>query len=228
MSENLQVKNIEINDITYNYVISKKRGIKNIRLRLNRDGILRVSMPWYVPKREATKILVENEKWIEKNFDILNFNKNKYYYLGNEIKIVQKVVSNISGVNSFLIDDVFYIESTGETLIDETKIFHEWLRKKAELFIFPKVNEIAQKYGFKYNKATTKNVRSRWGSCSSKKNLSFNLKLTYFKPEVIEYVIVHELCHLKEMNHSKNFWMLVESIMPNYKMYRKELKKTIL
>ena len=228
MSENLQVKNIEINDITYNYVISKKRGIKNIRLKINRDGILRVSMPWYVPKREATKILVENEKWIEKNFDILNFNKNKYYYLGNEIKIVQKVVSNISGVDSFLIDDVFYIESTGETLIDETKIFHDWLRKQAELIIFPKVNEIAQKHGFEYNKARIKDMRSRWGSCSSKKNLSFNLKLTYFKSEVIEYVIVHELCHLKEMNHSKNFWMLVESIIPNYKMYRKELKKTIL
>ena len=171
MSENLQVKNIEINDITYNYVISKKRGIKNIRLRINRDGILRVSMPWYVPKREATKILVENEKWIEKNFDILNFNKNKYYYLGNEIKIVQKVVSNISGVDSFLIDDVFYIESTGETLIDETKIFHDWLRKQAELIIFPKVSEIAQKHGFEYNKARIKNMKSRWGSCSSKKKL---------------------------------------------------------
>ncbi|MCP5062619.1 MAG: M48 family metallopeptidase [Ignavibacteriae bacterium] len=228
MSENLQVINIEINDVTYNYVISKKRGIKNIRLKLNRDGILRVSMPWYVPKREATKILFENEKWIEKNFNILNLNKDKYYYLGNEIKIVQKVVSDIRRINSFLIDNIFYIESTGETLVDETQIFHEWLRKQANFYILPKVEEIAKKFGFKYNKVTIKDMRSRWGSCSSKKNLSFNLKLTYFKSEVIEYVIVHELCHLKEMNHSKKFWMLVESIIPNYKMYRKELKKTIL
>jgi len=228
MSENLQAKNIEINNITYNYVVLKKRGIKNIRLRINRDGILKISMPWYVPKREATKILFENEKWIEKNFDILNFNKNKYYYLGNEIKIVQKVVNDIDGNNSFLIDDIFYIESTGETLIDETKIFNDWLKKQAEIYILPKVEEIANKFGFQYNLARIKDMRSRWGSCSSKKNLSFNLKLTYFKPEVIDYVIVHELCHLKEMNHSKNFWMLVESILPNYKMYRKELKKTIL
>jgi predicted metal-dependent hydrolase len=228
MSNNLQVKNIEINDITYNYVIVKRRGIKNIRLRIDRDGILKISMPWYIPKREAKNFLYENKKWIEKNFDILNFNKNKYYYLGDEIKIVKKVVHDVSGINCFLKDNIFYIESTGKNIINETKIFDEWLRKKAEFYIISKLEEISDKFGFKYNFARIKDMKSRWGSCSSKKNLSFNFKLIYFKPEVIEYVIVHELCHLKEMNHSKNFWILVESIIPNYKTYRNELKKIIL
>ncbi len=228
MSENLQVQSIIINNASYNYVVVKKRGIKNIRLRLSRDGILKISMPWYIPKKQAKKFLYESDKWIEKNFNTLNLNKNKYYYLGNEIKILKKKVNNLTSINCYLEDNTFYIESTGETIVDESKIYHQWLRKKAEFYILFKVKEIAQNLGFEYNIARIRDMKSRWGSCSSKNNLSFNLKLIYFKPKVIEYVIVHELCHLKEMNHSQNFWSLVESIIPNYKTYRNELKKIIL
>jgi predicted metal-dependent hydrolase len=172
--------------------------------------------------------LFKSANWIEKNFNTLNLNKNRYYYLGNEIKIIKKNIDGVNSIKYYLQEDIFYIEVTRDIIIDETKIFHEWLRKKAEFLIFYKVKEIAQKFDFQYNLVRIKDMKSRWGSCSSKKNLSFNLKLIYFKPKVIEYVIVHELCHLKEMNHSREFWKLVENIIPNYKIYRNELKKIIL
>lgn len=70
-----------------------------------------------------------------------------------------------------------------------------------------------------------KDVKSRWGSCSSKRNLNFNWRLVMAPPEVLDYVVVHELCHLKEMNHSKAFWALVESILPDYKRQREWLKE---
>lgn len=78
--------------------------------------------------------------------------------------------------------------------------------------------------GMPYGRITIRNQRTRWGSCSSKGNLSFNCLLMLAPPEVVDYVVVHELCHLKEMNHSKAFWSLVERILPNYQNSRKWLK----
>ncbi|MDX1700374.1 MAG: M48 family metallopeptidase, partial [Melioribacteraceae bacterium] len=85
--------------------------------------------------------------------------------------------------------------------------------------------EFSNRYNLEYNSIKIKNLKSRWGSCSSKKNLSFNLKLMYFNHKVIDYVIIHELCHLKIMNHSREFWNLVESIIPDYKERKSELNR---
>ena len=78
--------------------------------------------------------------------------------------------------------------------------------------------------GVTYGRITIRNQRSLWGSCSSKGNLNFNCLLMLCPPEVIDYVVVHELCHRKEMNHSPKFWAEVERIMPDYKQRQKWLK----
>lgn len=87
-----------------------------------------------------------------------------------------------------------------------------------------RVENIAKTNGFEFNNIAIRDQSTRWGSCSSKKNLNFNWRLIFGPEEVLDYVIVHELCHLKEMNHSKNFWNLVASIMPDYKQRRNWLK----
>lgn len=74
------------------------------------------------------------------------------------------------------------------------------------------------------NKIRIKNIKYAWGSCSSNRNITINAKLANKSKEAIEYVVLHELCHLKEMNHSKKFWDLVEGCMSDYKVYRKELR----
>ena len=74
------------------------------------------------------------------------------------------------------------------------------------------------------NKVKIKDMKYAWGSCTSNKNISFNSELIYFEKEIIEYVVVHELSHLKYMNHQKEFWNLVERYIPNHKYLRKELK----
>ena len=81
-----------------------------------------------------------------------------------------------------------------------------------------------EKTGLKPDLWRIRDIHSAWGSCSSKKTITLSLNLIQKREEVIEYVILHELCHLKHMNHSKDFWNLVESNMPEYKSYRKELK----
>lgn len=79
--------------------------------------------------------------------------------------------------------------------------------------------------GGHYTAITVRDQKTRWGSCSSRGTLSFNYRLIFAPPQVLDYVVVHELCHLTHMNHSKDFWDQVASIMPEYKIYRLWLKE---
>lgn len=79
--------------------------------------------------------------------------------------------------------------------------------------------------GGNYQKITIRDPKTRWGSCSSNGTLSFSFRLMLAPPRVLDYVVVHELCHLTHMNHSKEFWNMVENILPDYKEHRKWLKE---
>lgn len=83
-------------------------------------------------------------------------------------------------------------------------------------------------YGFSFNKIYIKNQKTVWGSCSLKRNLNFNYKIIFFPRHLRDYVIVHEICHLKELNHSKDFWRLVAKLIPDYKKYRREVRNLAL
>ncbi len=80
-------------------------------------------------------------------------------------------------------------------------------------------------YNFKYGRVSIRNQRSRWGSCSSKGNLNFNFRIVTLPIHLVDYLIVHELCHLGQMNHSQKFWDLVGETLPNYIELSQELRK---
>ncbi len=96
---------------------------------------------------------------------------------------------------------------------------------QAKRVIPERVKYYASLVGVDYGRITIRNQRTRWGSCSSKGNLNFNVALMRVPLEVLDYVVVHELCHRIEMNHSKRFWDNVERVLPEYKIYRKWLKE---
>lgn len=99
------------------------------------------------------------------------------------------------------------------------------LAEEALKVIPTRVEYFARVIGVTYGKITIRNQKTRWGSCSSKGNLNFNCLLMLAPPEVLDYVVVHELCHRKQMNHSKAFWSEVEKVLPDYKEARKWLKE---
>ena len=80
-------------------------------------------------------------------------------------------------------------------------------------------------YHFSFNKIYIKNQKTRWGSCSKKSNLNLNYKILFLPKDLQDYIIVHEICHLKEFNHSHKFWSLVGQALPNYLEIKKELRK---
>jgi len=97
-------------------------------------------------------------------------------------------------------------------------------RRQAKEIIAARVSYWAGVLGLEYNRVCIKDQRTLWGSCSGKKNLNFNWRLTAAPPEALDYVVIHELCHLREMNHSKKFWAHVSGVCPDYKVRRKWLR----
>ncbi len=103
----------------------------------------------------------------------------------------------------------------------------EYLKYKdrAKIFVINKIAELNKNYGYEINRITIRNQKTRWGSCSKKGNVNFNYKIVLLPEKLAEYIIVHEICHLGEFNHSANFWNLVAQTVPDYKEKRKELHK---
>ncbi len=101
---------------------------------------------------------------------------------------------------------------------------YEKLKEKSLYLAKNKIREYNEIYGFKYERISIRNQKSRWGSCSKKGNLNYNYKITLMPEDLADYIIVHELCHLREFNHSKNFWSLVARAIPDYRERRKKIK----
>lgn len=101
----------------------------------------------------------------------------------------------------------------------------KWYRKEAAVVFQEKAEEFAGRLSVSFQDIRIKDQKSRWGSCSSKRNMNFNWRLLMAPEPVCDYVIIHELCHLIHMNHSADFWNLVESVCPDYRQYRKWLKE---
>ena len=99
-------------------------------------------------------------------------------------------------------------------------------REQARRFVENRIKYFNGFYNFKINRISIKNQSSRWGSCSEKGNLNFNYKIIYLRPALADYLVVHELCHLGQLNHSKKFWALVQQTIPDYVKLNKELRRT--
>ena len=135
------------------------------------------------------------------------------------IKKANWILSKMEHFKQFKKNNFFERDSKGER---EKYLKH---RNEALEFVKERVNYYGRICKVKFNKITVKNQKTKWGSCSKKRNLNFNYKILLLPRHIADYIVVHELCHLKEFNHSKRFWNLVAEIIPDYLEIRKEIKK---
>lgn len=96
------------------------------------------------------------------------------------------------------------------------------------MVITEKVKKYNEIYQYRLGRVSIRNQKTRWGSCSKSGSLNFNYKIVFFEEPFADYIVVHELCHLRELNHSKRFWNLVAHVFPNYKHIRSELSRNII
>ena len=155
--------------------------------------------------------------------------KNMYIYI-KEGKVIVKVPLRLK--EKYIVDFVnkkakWIYNKVNESQKQEkiNKTISKEEVKKLENIIKDSVKEYADKLNLYPNKVRIRDITYAWGSCSTNKNITINKQLAIKEEDVIKYVVLHEMCHLKYMNHSKDFWDLVESIMPEYKTYKKSLKQ---
>ncbi len=98
----------------------------------------------------------------------------------------------------------------------------------ARALVHARLTYYAQEYGFSYGRVSIRNQKTRWGSCSAKNDLSFNYRIAFLPPELADYIIVHELAHTREHNHSPRFWAVVGAVLPMHKEYRRTLRTRYL
>lgn len=230
---------LNIGNTAIPYTLSDSKKTKHIKLVVDKDG-LRVVKPPRARIEEVESLLQAKSNWIFKhymNFQTIKINEYKRKwesgervpYLGNEynIKIFlhkkQRTSINFNGDTfEIFVNDTAY-ENDRKTLIE--KALRRWYISTAYETIKERLDYLCKIIGLTYNTMRIKEQKTRWGSCSKKKNLNFNWKLIMSPQWVIDYVIIHEICHLRHLNHSKEYWAMVEMYMPGYKKAREWLKK---
>ena len=214
------------------YTVTKKK-IKNFIIRIYPDLTIAISVPLHASSKDIENFIQNKKEWIETTLKKIEMAKeNKENLKENIIRILGKKIekkiieSDLERIR--LTDTSIYIYSKD---IDNTKIEKKILEWKVE-----KLKVILDEYLTKYTKLLNKNINyyqikklsSAWGIYHKRENyISFNFDLIEKDIECIEYVVLHELCHIFYMNHQKDFWALVEKYMPDYKARRKKLKDFI-
>lgn len=205
-----------INDKKYMVFIEKK-PIKNIYLRVKEDGIY-ISCNRFVSDSFIKSFIYKNSDYIEKNYKKIQKKKEKeksFYYLGKEYQvIVSNTVSKIEIYNDMVfVNNIGYLDTFLKNQAKKT--FNERLNVCYNLFeediVYPKL-----KIG---------KMKRKWGYCNNKDEIKLNTNLIRYSINEIDYVIIHELCHLIEFNHSKKFWSLVKKYKKDYKEAQKILKE---
>ncbi len=207
---------IDIKELNLNVYVNYK-SIKNLYFRFDEKNNLIVSCPLKVKENEVRALILKNEEEIYKMYFLAkkqNEYNEKFCYLGKEYQV--KIVENLAKVG--FKDDCVYAPSVKAL---EKFWFEECMKVfKGEASICQKCFSNLPEYTIKVRK-----MKTRWGVCHTrKKEITLNSELLKKDIKLIDYVIIHEMCHFFEANHSKNFWELVSAACPDYKNLKKRLK----
>lgn len=207
----------------------KRRGSSSVRIRINGSDV-KVTMPSWMPYKAAVLYVSQKSAWIASNrvakAVLRNGNRiGKSHYL----ELVRGSGSRYSSsqTSEKLTVRIPIDADPASTAVQKkiTQYAQKSLQVQAEELILPRVRSFAANHGFIVNAIEIKNLKSRWGSCSNKQDLAFSLFLIQLPWECIDYVIYHELAHTVHLNHSKDFWLLVQQYVPRYNEIRKAMKQ---
>lgn len=214
---------ITILDFDAEYVIKKTSRTKSLALKIKHDRIIEIAVPKFVSFPEAIKFMQSKIRWLEKKADLLRPQAKKFFLNGKEIQIVHEKKENIRKISWERTTDGFLFMSPTESEISTEQIYEYILLKMGKYFLPYRCYQIAEQFNFKPKTVKVRRQKSRWGSCSTKGSISLNSRLMILPAELRDYIIIHELCHLRQPNHSSAFWCEVEKILPNYKELDKKV-----
>lgn len=212
---------------------SRKRR-KTISLQITKQADVIVLAPYFTPAGEIKSFIEQKYEWIQKNIQWQkeqNFHNEEklfisgeyFYYLGTSYPLEVFFQQNLPAGLVFW-SSRFYLNCKDGPL-QRKSYFIEWYKTKAREYFLRRVNDLGGKLKLLPRNIRITSALTRWGSCSAENDLAFSFRLMMATPAAIDYVIVHELMHIREKNHSAQFWQLVETAWPEYKLHRRWLKE---
>ena len=209
------------------YTIRRSQKAKRIHLRISHATGLEVVVPNWRKQVDIATILDTRRNWIEKHLHLLESPKQSANHSATKcpsilaLNAVQEIwhVSYVSANNK-----VKLIEKANHSLtcygVLQPHLMQglliDWLKNYAAKRGLTKLTQISQKTGLEFRQLGIRNQKTIWGSCNAHKNISLNFKILFLPPAIFNYVLLHELCHTKHLNHSKKFWQLVAKFDSNY------------
>ena len=222
-------------DNHYPYQIVHSRRAKYVRIKLSNSGDLSVVLPTGMSAKFAHNFIKDKTVWVEKNLQKVPLSVIKKapeildLKLLSESWTIEYVVADNEHLRLIEMSELNLRISGDAEQICNTELVNQsinhWCKKKAKKAFNQMLEKIAELHGFHYQRLSIRSQKTRWGSCSNKKNINLNAKLLFMPEEIVNYVMIHELCHTIEMNHSKRFWSLEQDCDPDYKNNRKQLKR---
>lgn len=218
-------------NIKFEYKLFRKK-MKNISIKIDEDAKLIISIPQKYRIKDLNEILEKKSLWIKEKLDLMKSKKKKikngefFLFLG-EKKLLKIIIykKKLSSIN--MVKDRIEIYLNKEKEKDEIYIkskLEKFYKNEAEKIIKERLEIYSAKMNLYPKEIRIKKLKASWGICSSNGNISFNYKIVMAPISVVDYLIVHELSHLSYFNHSKDFWNLLESFIPNYKEKKNYLK----
>lgn len=210
--------------------LRRRKGTRHLRLSLNLRNQIVLSLPWHCSERAGLKFMEQNREWLEgqlasapEALGLAQWLKQSPWLTAGGVRLRvawQKGSGSRAGYTVKEDEERIDLQlppEAGDAVLDKL------VRKFAKEVLFARASELAGRHGLHFSRLSVRNQSSRWGSCSSKRAISLNWRLVLVEPAVQDYIILHELAHLREMNHSKKFWQLLTSYDPNRERNEAEL-----
>lgn len=228
-----------MNKVLFKFLIQHSPNSKSLRLKVTRNEGLCIVVPTGFDEKKIPEILSRKKSWIANAMKRVGetqrfFEQESATHLPEEIKLTAlgetwgvTYLKQTNRQGLWLWTEKRRLVISGDSFEKRAVIqkLKDWLRLRVRESLFPIAKSLASKHRLKVGGLMVKSQRTRWASCSINRNLSLNIKLLFLPPDIVRYVIVHELCHTVHMNHGTEFWRFVASIEPNYKVLDNKLRE---
>lgn len=215
--------NLQLEGLDFEFLCKFDKRYRRLSMRPQGDKF-KVNVPSNISEKFLQKFILSNKHWVLKINDSIQSSLKfkvehgaKLLFMGRESI---KIYLDLDLPKKFIFeDDILFVKDLN------MKIVESFLREKAASYFKLRLDYYSDLTGLDFNDFRVKDTKTRLGSCSSKKNINLSFRLMFLDPYISDYVILHEVCHLKHMNHSKAYWSLVEQFMPDYKNRIKALRQ---
>lgn len=222
-------------EFNFPYQLQHSKRARRLNVRISLERGVQVVIPPRYTEAQALQFLKQHESWVQKHAAVWQLQQTEIlapaqihlpafaltWLVHYEIQPMSKRASLLERPDNSLV----YL-GVDHSKTKMTKL-QNWVKIKAESFLTQRLTQLSRQCDLSFNSLSFRAQRSVWGTCNQEKNISLNYKLIFLAPEVIDYVLIHELCHTKYLGHGSRFWALVEKFSPQQKQHRLELRRAM-